>query len=70
MNTSTFIGLLNNAALLVALALVFDTIVLQPAFEKTTIKILTGIVFGILGVAVMLTPWEFMPGVFFDTRSV
>ena len=70
MNVSTFIGLLNNAALLVALALVFDTVVLQPGFEKSTIKILTGIAFGILGVAVMLNPWEFIPGVFFDTRSV
>ncbi len=70
MNESTFIGLANNAALLVALGLVFDTIVLKPSYEKTHIKILTGIVFGILGMAVMLTPWEFIPGVIFDTRSV
>jgi len=70
MNPSTFIGLLNNAALMIALGFVFDTIVLKPGFEKTSIKILAGIVFGLLGVAVMMTPWEVLPGVFFDTRSV
>jgi PAS domain S-box-containing protein len=70
MNQSTFIGLANNAALLIALGLVFDTVVLKPGYEKTYIKILTGIVFGILGLAVMMTPLEFMPGVTFDTRSV
>jgi PAS domain S-box-containing protein len=70
MNESTFIGLANNAALLVALGLVFDTVVLKPGYEKTFVKILTGIVFGILGIAVMMTPWEFVPGVIFDTRSV
>jgi len=70
MNTSTFIGLLNNVALLIALAVLFDAIVLDPRFEKAIIKLFTGIVFGILGAAVMLTPWEFIPGVFFDTRSV
>ncbi len=70
MNESTFIGLANNAALLVALGLVFDTVVLKPGYEKTYVKILAGIVFGILGIAVMMTPWEFIPGVNFDTRSV
>ncbi|MBT4089908.1 MAG: PAS domain S-box protein, partial [Deltaproteobacteria bacterium] len=70
MNESTFIGLANNAALLVALGLVFDTVVLKPGYEKTYVKILTGIIFGILGIAVMMTPWEFIPGVIFDTRSV
>ena len=70
MNGSTIIGLANNAALLIALGLVFDTIVLRPRFEKTYVKILTGILFGCLGLIVMTTPWEFMPGVIFDTRSI
>ncbi len=34
MNESTFIGLANNAALLVALGLVFDTVVLKPGYEN------------------------------------
>ncbi|MFH2133334.1 MAG: LytS/YhcK type 5TM receptor domain-containing protein [bacterium] len=70
MEESTLIGLVCNAALLVILGLVFDIIVLNPQFEKLSIKILTGIGFGLIGMAVMKTPWEFMPGVFFDTRSV
>ncbi len=70
MNESIFVGLVNNAALLVALGLVFDTIVLKPSFDKIHVKVLTGIVFGIMGIAVMMTHWELIPGVIFDTRSV
>ena len=70
MNESIFLGLANNAALLVALGLVFDTIVLKPGFDKLPVKMLTGIVFGIMGIAVMKTHWELIPGVIFDTRSV
>ncbi|MBU2646024.1 hypothetical protein KKI24_15060 [bacterium] len=70
MEASTLIGLVCNTALLVILGLVFDIIVLNPQFEKLSIKILTGIGFGLIGMAVMKTPWELIPGVFFDTRSV
>lgn len=70
MSESTFIGLFNNAVYLIALGLVFDTIVLRPLFKKTVIKILTGIVFGILSVAAMLASWELVPGVLIDSRSV
>ena len=71
MISSTFIGLMNNAGLLLALVLFYDTIVLRrqgrnPAFDR----ILTGIVLGAIGILLMLTSWEYTKGIVFDTRSV
>ena len=70
MDTTTFIGLINNAALLLALALLYDTIALKRWAEKAAVQVLIGIILGAIGIAVMMTPWEFTPGVIFDTRSV
>lgn len=70
MNEPVFISLANNAAMLIALALVFDMIVLKAGFDKPVRKVLTGLVFGVLGVVVMLNPWQLTPGIFFDARSI
>ncbi len=70
MNMTTLIGLINNAALLLALGLLYDTIALRRGGEKTGTQVLTGVLFGAIGLAVMTIPWELMPGVIFDTRSV
>ena len=71
MNTSTIIGLVNNVALLLALGVLYDTLGPRPRGGKPTIQqALAGIILGAIGIAVMLTPWEFAPGVVFDTRSV
>ncbi len=71
MNISTIIGLVNNAALLLALGLLYDTLGPKPRGGKLTIQqALAGVILGAIGIAVMLTPWEFAPGVVFDTRSV
>lgn len=71
MNTSTIIGLVNNAALLLALGVLYDTLGFRPRGGKPTIQqALAGVILGAIGIAVMLNPWEFTPGVVFDTRSV
>ncbi len=70
MNGATFIGLIHNAALLISLTLLYDTFALRQHFKKPSVKIGIGLVLGLIGIAIMLTPWEFMPGVIFDTRSV
>ncbi|MBN1582143.1 MAG: PAS domain S-box protein, partial [Anaerolineae bacterium] len=70
MNSNTFMGLVNNAALLLALAILYD-ILPPPAKTRRWLQaILTGILLGLIGVAVMLTPWRFSEGVIFDTRSI
>ncbi len=70
MDTTTFIGLINNAALLLALGLLYDTITLKQQAKKPPVQVLTGVILGAMGIAVMMNPWEFTPGVVFDTRSV
>jgi len=67
-NSSTVIGLINNAALLLALGILYDII---ESNRKTAFSmILTGLILGFMCVCVMLNPWVFMPGLVFDTRSV
>jgi two-component sensor histidine kinase len=71
MHESMFIGLAQNAALLLALVVVFDTIGLR--FRKGTIlihRLALGLVIGAIGLGVMVTPMPVVPGVVFDTRSV
>lgn len=64
-------GLVNNAALLLAIGLIYDMIGIRPRGGKPSLKqFLTGFILGGIGIAIMLNPWEFMPGVVFDTRSV
>ncbi|MCJ7552102.1 MAG: PAS domain S-box protein, partial [Anaerolineae bacterium] len=70
MQTTTLLGLVNNAALLVALGLLYDMIALKRHAERPPVQVLTGVIVGAVGIAVMMTPWEFIPGVIFDTRSV
>jgi diguanylate cyclase len=71
MNSSFFVGLLNNIALLLSAGILYDfteskTININPLIKK----ILTGLSLGIIGVAIMLSPWEFSEGVVFDGRSI
>lgn len=71
MNHSSAIGLINNAALLLALCLLYDMLGLRLHEKKTIIRqVLTGIVLGAIGLAIMFNPWNFGQGVVFDTRSV
>ena len=71
MNISSIIGLVNNAALLLALSIVYDMLGDRPEVIKNSIQqVLTGIALSTIGIAIMMNPWEFMPGVVFDTRSV
>ncbi len=65
-----FIGLIYNAALLLALGIIFDSVTLQGYRNTLISKILTGISLGIIVLAIMLNPWVLKPGVVFDTRSI
>ncbi|WP_293267433.1 EAL domain-containing protein [Neptunomonas sp.] len=67
---TSFAELLNNAVLLLALGVIYDSLGLHNIANKTQRNVLTGILVGVIGISVMLTPWELSPGVFFDTRWV
>lgn len=62
--------LLNNAILLLALGVIYDTLGLYKIQQRMVRDILSGILVGLLGMLVMLTPWILAPGIFFDTRWV
>jgi len=72
MYPESLIGLVNNAALLLALGILYDLLSYRlrgqgrPFFQQ----ILVGVVLSAVGVAIMLNPWDFGQGVVFDTRSV
>jgi signal transduction histidine kinase len=63
--------LVQNAALLLAVAVVFDAISLRVDFERTRVQqAIAGVLLGVIGISLMLTPWQFATGIFFDTRTV
>lgn len=72
MSSASVIGLVNNAALLLALGILYDMLSYPLRGGKNPIlqQILAGVVLGGVGIAIMLTPWDFGQGVVFDTRSV
>lgn len=63
--------LVQNAALLLAVAVVFDAVSLRVSFDRTRLQqAIAGLLLGVIGISIMLTPWQFAPGIFFDTRTV
>src|SRR6056297_1293509 len=68
---SSIIGLVNNAALLLALVLIYDMLDFRLHGENSlSQQIVSGLLLGAIGVAIMLNPWDFGQGIIFDTRSV
>ncbi|MEC8427662.1 MAG: LytS/YhcK type 5TM receptor domain-containing protein, partial [Pseudomonadota bacterium] len=70
MDTSSFNGLIQNAALLLALGIIYDSLGLQNLQSRHLRKVITGVLTGLVGIALMHSPWEMTPGVFFDTRWI
>lgn len=68
---SSFLQLLENAALLIAMVYVFDfAIGSYKNFLTTRFRIMSGIALGIICTILMLNPFEVMPGLIVDTRSI
>ena len=67
---SSFSGLWNNAALLLILCVIYDTFAVSEIADRRVRDVASGLLVGLIGIAVMLTPWNLVPGVFFDTRWV
>ena len=68
---SAFIALVHNAALLLALALVFDLATSRFPLKRSRLnQVVFGLLVGAIGVGIMLMPFRPVPGIIFDTRSV
>lgn len=71
MENTILVGLLQNVAILIAFSALYDFVTTKKSYSQTLhLQIVTGIVLGIIGIVLILTPWTFIPGLFFDTRSV
>jgi PAS domain S-box-containing protein len=71
MNSAPFIALVHNAALLMALVLVYDlTVRRYPQRLDRWSQLAVGGILGLMGLGVMVAPFELVPGIVFDTRSV
>ncbi len=65
------IGLIQNIAILMAFAMLYENFWLRNDNPRSLYsKIFTGFVIGGIGVVLMFTPWKMMPGLVFDARSV
>jgi signal transduction histidine kinase len=63
--------LVQNAALLLAVAVVFDVVSSRVTIDRARIeRAISGLLLGVIGVSIMLSPWHFASGIFFDTRTV
>ncbi|MDK2912825.1 MAG: hypothetical protein PWR29_1782 [Methanolobus sp.] len=69
-NYEPLAGIISNAALLLALWVVYEATFLSVNVSTGLKKVLVGIVIGLICIALMLNPWELSPGIFFDTRSI
>jgi PAS domain S-box-containing protein len=68
---SALIPLINNAALLVAMVLVYEVLSARLPTRKNLLwQVISGLLLGMIGMAVMLNSWQLAPGVIYDTRSV
>ena len=64
------IGLIENAALLLALIIVFEVSYMIPDKWKKLVPIFNGFLIGLIGLAIMMIPFPFDQGIFFDTRTI
>jgi PAS domain S-box-containing protein len=71
MQNSILVGLIQNTALLLAFAMLYDYAWLKNETpHKLNYKLLTGLFIGISTIILMSTPWVLAPGIAFDSRSI
>ncbi|MCB2216899.1 MAG: PAS domain S-box protein [Desulfobulbaceae bacterium] len=71
MQDAIYIGLINNAALLLSLGLLYELTGFRlKGSGSISQQLLIGFILGAIGIAIMLNPWSFGQGILFDTRSV
>lgn len=71
MTEQTILGLMQNAAFLLALTFLFDLSSRRWNIREAGLhQVPAGIFLGLIGCIIMLTPWVLRPGLVFDTRSI
>ncbi len=71
MNNSFFVGLIYNASLLLVMISVFHLVVSRTKkIHPHLWQVWVGILLSVIGLAIIESNWEILPGVIFDTRTV
>lgn len=71
MNEPIIIGLIQNIAVLLAFAMVYENFWLRDDNPLSFIsKVITGFIIGGIGIVLLFTTWTLVPGLVFDSRSV
>jgi len=71
MKDSMALGIIQNVAILLLFSLVYDFVwQKERSFKKIRYKVLVGIIIGSIGIVLMMTTWQFVPGLTFDARSI
>ena len=65
-----FVGLLQNIALLVSLAVGLQMLAQRLEGRRMEFRMAAGLLFGLAGIVGMMTPVHFAPGVIYDGRSI
>lgn len=71
MENPFYIGLIENAAILILVAVLYDFIWLKnDKSRRLPLQTLLGLLVGSIGIILMKSPWVLVEGIVFDTRSV
>jgi diguanylate cyclase (GGDEF)-like protein/PAS domain S-box-containing protein len=71
MNSFDLLTLIQNAALLLTIFFIYDMAATRGRTVSGSFRaIYTGIALGLVGIVIMLTSWEYAPGIILDSRSV
>ncbi|MGX9463071.1 PAS domain S-box protein [Shewanella sp. A14] len=66
----SFLSLMNNAVLLLALLVIYNAVGLQKIAPPKFKSLISGVFIGIIAVSLMNNPWVLQPGIYFDARWV
>lgn len=70
MNSVTFITLVNNVALLLAMGVLYDAFSFKGRRPSIIAKLVTGLFIGLIGITIMSMPLSLVSGVIIDARSI
>ena len=70
MSGNLTLAMINNATLLLALSIIYEIRYIFNIRNKQLSQVLSGILIGLIGIAIMSLSYTLMPGLIFDTRSV
>lgn len=70
MNFTMLSAILHNGALLLLLGLLYSLLPYRVKMPRVHQRLIAGGIIGIIGIAIMLTPWRMTAGVIFDVRTI